>query len=433
VSGPEVNGNSAETTTQLPLKEQPKRRTRSVLDNYSAILRRKYGKLPLLPGESEEAAWKLWGQVKSSQGFKAEFEGYLAKELTDELLLIRRLRTANTALLNAYIQDPRPAPFVSQCESKFAQAQLPSPEAMLENVPVAPDEAAAILRYCGLDKDIAMAVAVLETQDLRRELSSRMEAAERRYYEGHQLFETLRESRAQLAAMKTSVDFIKGRTKYDLYRQREKPQMPRGQVTDHPEHVPQSPWLVEFTGFTDLGRSILGPPPVLHCEREEDYARAFNAIRDYFGSTEFIDNFLVNDATSATWEKRRLRHAADTIFCLLFRIKVQKLAGRSDAAEELAIPNDKSLNDAVESSGIDIGHASALTFGQLSKILATLDDEIAALDYRRRKALNALITSRAKRVRTGYYNARQLEMRRMHEWHTHKGAVEFNRKHVWNK
>jgi hypothetical protein len=64
----------------------------------------------------------------------------------------------------------------------------------------------------------------------------------------------------------------------------------------------------------------------------------------------------------------------------------------------------------------------------LSKVLATLDAELARLDYRRRHTLNALIKSRAKTVSFAYSNARQLEIRRMRQWKTLKDVREFDQR-----
>jgi hypothetical protein len=388
-------------------------------------LRWLYGKPPLLPGESEEAYRELF------LGFSlnGDFEKYLGKEVADSLMMMRRWRGATTGILDVYQTNPQPLPRLTKDQ---ATKPLPSPDTILQSVPMSATEAAAILAYCSFDPQVSSVLSILQTQELRHELSKRVEAAERTYQRILDDLNMLSEARAHIASRTAYVEYIKARTKHDITRPRQKPSMPSRNVWDRFQFPPnpETPALVDKQGFTNLGRSILGEPPVLKTESEAAYAELYRSVLDYFGWTEMWDSFLANDVAAATWEMRRLREAAETIFCFFFQAKgKQMLEDSGTPIGEMGKSHSNDLLGALNRANVSVGHVTALASGDLAHILSALDDEIAGLEKRRRRAIRSLVASRARSVKSSHADARRIEALRQHEWKVREVAIEFNQRY----
>lgn len=387
---------------------------------------RQYGKPPLLPGDSEEAFWNLHYTLANTDLLGSRFELYIAKEQADALMMIRRWRGACTSIVDACIKNPHKIPPPPKPDA--ATKQLPSPESILDIHCMSADEAATQLAYYGFDPATLTALSVLQTRELRFHLSAREEAAQRNYHRLLDLLNTIREARSQIAAQRSSTEYVKARTKHQLCVPRKKPAMPG------PREHRQIPDFVNDGGFTKLARLVLGEPPTLKGESEVDYGELLNDVMGYVGYTEPQDIFLINDVAAATWEKRRLCEVSETIVRLIFRKRAKQMLANSDlplGQEELAGLQDSNLTRTLQRAGIPVGEVSALTLGELHAVLSAIDDEVVRVDDRRWRSLKAAFKGRANSVKISYFDARRTEITRMHEWKVNEDRKEYEKRYPW--
>lgn len=384
-------------------------------------LAKAYGKALLLPGESETAYARVFEELAFlPTGEMQAFDFHLCKEMTDGIMLARRWRGATVALIDRVRKHPESVPSGIEAKAGSDQSPTSSPEPLIATVPVTVAEATAILAHYGFDRDATLALSLLASQELRNEFAERAEAAERSYHRALDTAEYLREARAQLATAGAYVGFVKARTFPSIYAPCEKPSLPIDKNREAESlrlGVALAPELVvEDKGFTELGRSILGPPPLVEGESEADYGNLYLAIRDYFGLGQGIEHFLISDAVAATWEKRRLREASEALVNIFFRRRaMQSLKTVTPLAKDQC-PSRGALISALGQAGIAPGEVSAATLRELTTILRTLDDELVRLEDRRRRSLKKLVELRAKSMKLNYLAARELEFIRKHQW-----------------